>query len=75
MTDVNKFLTFAYNYNHDFIKEIWGGTHLEDHLGSKFHNIYERVGAKAVMIDFYMELDGSNRQKLEDYACKTAVSL
>ena len=71
MTAINKFAVFSYNYPPEFIKECWKDTEwLADHLAMKFRGYYEDYGARGVMLAFYTNLDGGNRQKLEKYIAK-----
>lgn len=59
---------WGYNYSDpkQWIYEIWSGC-LADHLYGKFMYYYNQYGAYAVMNKFWVELDGDNRAKLEEY--------
>lgn len=63
---IDKFNKFAFNYNHNFISEVFTGS-LVKHLQSEFDNLYERHGSKCVMLCFYFHLDEGNKKKLIEY--------
>lgn len=58
---VNHFIYFCFNYPNNFMDAF---SNMKDHLQSKFHSIYDRVGSKAAMITFYTELDSENQKAL-----------
>ena len=65
---INKYVMFSYNYQPNFIGEIWSDDpNMAKHLQSKFSDYYDRVGSDAVMNKFYVNLDGENQRKLEDW--------
>lgn len=64
-TAINKWVYFCYNYQHNFIDEVWKDTKImKEHLTEKFREIYSREGSKSVIQSFYLELDTVNRVKL-----------
>lgn len=62
---VTHFVYFCMNYNSSFIKIF------DEHLQRKFNQCYNKYGANAVMVRFFLELDENNRQKLLDYVKET----
>lgn len=67
-TPINKWVYFSFNYQPDFIEQVWqDDPNIMEHLKSKFMGYYNKVGAEAVMNRFYVELDDSNQKKLEDW--------
>lgn len=58
-TAISKFITFCYNYPHNWVEECFAeaGDRMVHHLRKKFNEVWERVGAKAAVIQFYHELD------------------
>ena len=64
---IHKVILFGFNYNHNFIEEAFKGKHTVNHLKSKFINLYEKVGSKAVFNCFYCELDKENQEILLNY--------
>jgi hypothetical protein len=65
---INKFVMFGYNYPPNFIAQVWqDDPNMGKHLQDKFSAYYDKYGADAVMNRFYVELDGGNQRKLEDW--------
>ena len=69
LTDIAKFVQFAYNFPPKFIEEAFNseGQNMVNHLEGKFNEFYNKVGASCVMLKFYTELDSENRKLLENY--------
>jgi hypothetical protein len=65
----NHFIHFMWNFPQDFLNAFGPtGTHLRDHMNKKFELAYEKAGTKYCMLEFYSDLDGTNRKKLTDWA-------
>jgi len=66
MLHLHSVILFLFN-NHDFVKNVWGGTHLENHLGGKLEGFIERHGNLAGLVSFLAELDAENLKLIEEY--------
>jgi len=65
---IHLWVYWGYNYPSDFIEKIWkGNDHMIKHLTNKFKQIYNRHGPSGVMNKFYVELDNTNREILENW--------
>jgi len=74
-------MTYAYNFNYDFIKDCWkDDKSLVDHLNGKWADIannitainkkvggWPRLSGTDIWFRFYMELDQENKDKLNQY--------
>ena len=70
---VKLFVMFGYNYSNpdeflDYICEKTGKQFIKQHLRTKFDDIYEVYGFRAVMNWFFTELDLDLQEALVDYA-------
>ena len=68
---INKFIFYAYNFEHNFIAKVWGTGSLGQHLSGKFQEAYSRYGAMGALLAFYAELDRGNKVKLLTYIVDT----
>ena len=66
MLHLHSVILFLFN-NHDSVKNVWGGTHLENHLGGKLEGFIERHGNIAGLVSFLAELDAENLKLIEEY--------
>lgn len=66
MLHLHSVILFLFN-NHNFVEDVWGGTHLEKHLGGKLEGFVERHGNLGGMVSFLAELDSENLKKIEEY--------
>jgi hypothetical protein len=67
-SDIHLFNMFALNYSHNFIKEIWKGDENKiSHLESKWFLCFNVTNNYGAMLKFWSELDGSNRETLENW--------
>ena len=65
---IKKYVLFSYNYPYDFIEKVWEDEpNLANHLKSKFDSYYKNYGARAVMNEFYVNLDSENQSKLDNW--------
>ncbi|MCK9430384.1 MAG: hypothetical protein M0R17_10320 [Candidatus Omnitrophica bacterium] len=65
---IHKFVYFGFNYPNNWVNEVWkDNPTLAKHLNTKFHSIYNKVGARAAVNTFYTELDSENQHILEDW--------
>jgi hypothetical protein len=56
------------NYDYDFIQKAWANDpNMAHHLQNKFDSYYDVAGSYGVMTKFYLNLDGTNREILENY--------
>lgn len=66
--DIYLFNMFSMNYRHDFIEVIWKDSpNMAQHLRSKYNSYYKTYGSMGAMLNFWANLDGGNRDKLETY--------
>lgn len=66
--DIHRFVMFGFNYPPNFIEEAWGDEPMmKDHLQKKFVDYYNIYGSSAVMNQFWVNLDGKNREILINY--------
>lgn len=63
---VNLVFMFGFNFNQNFISEIWNGS-LVNHLQSKFDDCYALHGSIGAFFVFYTQLDEGNRKLLVNY--------
>lgn len=63
---INKFVLYNYNFNTDFIDEIWSGNFAK-HFKAKWKLYYDQAGENGVLTLFYVNLDGGNRKLLIEY--------
>jgi len=65
---VNNFVYFTQNYPSNFF-DAFGEkeNHIRKHIEGKFDSYYEKYGSWGVMIKFWTELDGGNREKLANW--------
>jgi hypothetical protein len=74
MEAIGAFTHWLYYIEHDFVKRVWGGTWLENHLTEKWNTVLER--SKEGYIDpntimkFVRDLDETNRELLYKYILK-----
>lgn len=65
---IEKWNYWCTNFHHDFIEKAWADDpNMAHHLRNKFNEYYDSAGSYGVMTKFYLNLDGTNRQILEDY--------
>ena len=79
MIAINKWFYYAMNYNvvpmivsdfegerTEYLPDCFEAfpKYLRMHLKGKWDDLYERYGSRAVLMAFYAELDGNNRQLL-----------
>ena len=57
---VNNWVYFTFNYPIGFVKDAFNSKHLEE----KFSSSYERYGSVGVLMSFWANLDGNNREIL-----------
>jgi len=65
---INHFVYFTFNYPNNFM-DAFGhkDNHIRKHIEEKFDSYYKKYGSYGVMIKFWIELDGDNRNKLADW--------
>ena len=72
MDSMLRFLTWN---EADFIEQIWGGTHLQQHFEDKLKGLVAQdksmYRSYNVMVRFIGELDNTNLELLYDYIIKT----
>ena len=67
MNNTNKVITYAFNYEHNFLLKAFKG-HLAEHLQNKFNNYYLRFGnGETAFIWLYMALSNDNKETLEQF--------
>lgn len=65
---IHKYVMFAYNFPRDFIERVWQDEpNIANHLKEKFSGYYSQYGSQGVLNAFYVNLDGENQRKLEDW--------
>jgi len=69
MLNLKNFILFIYNYNHNFIEEIWGGNEMMVmHLKGKWNQYSEyNTNSTALMMKFLSELDTERQQDVEKH--------
>lgn len=67
MLNLRNFILFIYNYNPNFIEEIWGGNEMMVmHLKGKWNQYSElQTNSTALMMKFLSELDTERQQDVE----------
>lgn len=64
---MTQFVLFALNYNHNFIKDVWGDeTTITLHIQSIWNNL-DGYNSYARMVKFWTLLSDNNSDKLADY--------
>lgn len=66
---VNKFMFFGYNFQHNFIEEVWKSEpSLANHLRSKFDSFAKQLGSGTMgYFRWFMELDNGNKEQLVNW--------
>jgi hypothetical protein len=74
--DINKFIYYGWNFDHDFIEKVWNDDKkLDDwrinrHLREKFNHLMDKHGPYAGFFVFYSELSNENKQRLMTWVLK-----
>ena len=65
---IEKWNYWCANFYHDFIEQAWADDPLmAKHLRNKFDTYYDQVGSYGAMTKFYLNLDSTNREILENF--------
>jgi hypothetical protein len=67
MSDVERFMYFAFNFKHNWIDDIWKDEWIKDHLKTTFKDFCDTYNGTYGFFRFYMYLDKENRKKLETW--------
>lgn len=67
MSDIERFMLFAFNFKHNFIDEVWHAYYVKEHLQSKFNALCTKYNGTHAFFEFYIYLDKDNRTILENW--------
>lgn len=70
MKNTNKVITYAFNYEHNFLLKAFKGS-LGQHLQNKFNTYYKKFNnGETAFIWLYMALSNDNKETLEQFITK-----